>query len=317
MCALHKKWYICINQYRMKYSPIQIKTKDFLEAISLTEEFFGINLPYFHTEVEGCPGYPESLGTDAIYINTTIDLDRFDELFSSNFKNNEFNNVEIYRALLLLAIVIKDKDVNLVKSIMDEETRDTASVLFEESIRPQMLKLYIFTHSKEFLDNPHQKIQLSVGKTQSCYISNTDVWFTARMVGEYLNRFMPEITSVEAASKELSYYAKETKGKKGRGFDDYRANVIMLGTTHLFRHFHVFPKKLHDELCFFILDYLVFTGIITHDKREVLFPQNIRSQVTKMESRNSPFKFPPLPNPTVVEEKDKRWLLSQRDVRKY
>lgn len=296
---------------------ITLRTEDFLNAIALTEEFYGINLPYFHAEVEGCPGYPESLGTDAIHINTTIDLDMFDELFSSNFKNNDFNNVEIYRALLLLAIVIKDKDVNLVKSIMDEETRDTASVLFEESIRPQMLKLYIFTHSKEFLDNPHQKIQLSVGKTQSCYISNTDVWFTARMVGEYLKRFIPDITSVEVAKKELSYYEMETKGKKGRGYDDYRANVIMLGTTHLFRHFHVFSKKLPDTLCYFILDLLVYTGIYTHSQREVLLPQNIWSQVRYMESRNSPVKFPPLPNPAVVEEKDKRRLLSQSGVRKY
>lgn len=300
----------------MKYSRIQIKTKDFLEAISLTEEFFGINLPYFHAEVEGCPGYPESLGTDAIHINTTIDLDKFDRLFTSNF-GEEFNIVEIYRALLLLAIVIKDKDVNLVKSIMDEETRDTASVLFEESIRPQMLKLYIFTHSKAFLDNPHQKIQLSVGKTQSCYISNTDVWFTARMVGEYLKRFIPDITSVEVAKKELSYYEMETKGKKGRGYDDYRANVIMLGTTHLFRHFHVFSAKLPKKLCNFISDYLAFTGLHTPSQRGRRLPDNVVSQVRYMESTKMPYKFSLLPIPEVMTEKDKEKFLSQRDVRKY
>ena len=300
----------------MQYSTIQIKTKDFLDAISLTKEFYGINLPYFHSEVENCPGYPQVLDVEQICVNTTIDLDEFDKLFVDNF-GREYDNMDIYRALLLLAIVIMDKDVNLAKSIMDEELRDTASILFQETIRPQMLTLYIFTHSKEFLDNPQQKIQLSVGKTQSCSINNTDVWFTARMVGEYLKRFIPEITSVETAKKELGYYEVEKKGKKGRVPNDYRANVIMLGTTHLFRHFHVFSKKLPDILCYFILDFLVYTGIRTHSERDVLSPQNIRSQVRYMESRKSPVKFPLLPSPEVIAEQDKERLLSQSGVRKY
>lgn len=316
MCALHKKWYICINHYRMQYSTIQIKTQDFLEAISLTEEFYGINLPYFHCEVEGCPGYPESLDADAIHINTTIDLDKFDRLFTSNF-GDEFNIVEIYRALLLLAIVIKDKDVNLVKSIMDEETRDTASVLFEESIRPQMLKLYIFTHSKEFLDNPQQKIQLSVSKSQSCTISDMDAWFSARMVNAYLKKFIPEITSVDLANEELSQYDKKGTSKKGRPFNNFRNNVCMLGTTHLFKRFHVFSKKLPDALCYFIADFLSFAGTLTDPEREILYPQKIRSQVRYMESGKSPVKFPPLPYPEVVAEKDKGRLLSMSGIRKY
>ena len=282
-----------------------------MEALSLTEEFYGINLPYFHSEVEGCPGYPLALDVEQICIKTTIDLDAFDKLFSANF-GKDFDNMDVYRALLLLAIVIIDKDVDLVKSVMDEELRDNASVLFEESIRPQMLKLYIFSHSKEFLDNPQQKILLSVGKTQSCSINNTDAWFTARMVGEYLKRFIPEITSVEAAKEELSYYEKVIKGKKGRGYNDYRANVIMLGTTHLFRHFHVFYQKLPDTLCFFISDFLLYTGIFTQSKRDNFYPENIRSQVSYMESRKSPVKFPLLPGPEVVTEKDKERLLTRR-----
>ena len=295
---------------------ITLRTEDFLNAIALTEEFFGINLPYFHTEVESCPGYPESLDTDAIHINTTIDLDEFDRLFTSNF-GKEFDNVEIYRALLLLAIVIKDKDVNLVKSIMDEETRDAASLLFEESIRPQMLKLYIFTHAKEILDNPQPMVQLSVGKSHYCTISDMDAWFSARMVNAYLKKYIPEITSVDMAKEELSKYNKKGKGKKGRIFDDFRNNVCMLGTTHLFKRFQVFSKKLPDALCYFIADFLVFVGTLTDSERELLYPQKIRSQVRYMESRKKPVMFPILPTPEVVAEKDKERLLSRIGIRKY
>lgn len=311
---LRKNGYICGNYHYMQQ--ITLRTEDFLNAIALTEEFYGINLPYFHTEVEGCPGYPETLDADAIHINTTIDLDKFDRLFTSNF-GDEFNIVEIYRALLLLAIVIKDKDVNLVKSIMDEETRDTASMLFEESIRPQMLKLYIFTHSKEFLDNPQQKIQLSVSKSQSCTISDMDAWFSARMVNAYLKKFIPEITSVDLAREELSQYGKKGTSKKGRPFNNFRNTVCMLGTTHLFKRFHVFSKKLPDALCYFIADFLSLVGTLTDPEREILYPQIIRSQVRYMESRKMPEMFPPLPKPEVVAERDKERLLSKSGVRKY
>jgi hypothetical protein len=295
---------------------ITLRTEDFLNAIALTEEFYGINLPYFHTEVESCPGYPESLDTDTIRINTTIDLDEFDRLFTSNF-GKEFDNVELYRALLLLAIVIKDKDVNLVKSIMDEETRDTASVLFEESIRPQMLKLYIFTHSMEILDNPQPIIQLSVEKSHSCTISDMDAWFSARMVNAYLKKYIPEIISVELAKEELSKYSKKGTSKKGRTFNDFRNNVCMMGTTQLFKRFQVFSKKLPDDLCFFIADFCVFVGTLTDSERDILYPQNIRSQVRYMESRKLPVKFPLLPNPEVVAERDKKRVLSKSGVRKY
>lgn len=301
----------------MKYSHIQIKTKDFLEAISLTEEFFGINLPYFHAEVDGCPGYPETLDADAIHINTTIDLDEFDMLFTSNFKRKKFDNVEIYHALLLLAIVIKDKDVNLVKSIMDEETRDTASVLFEESIRPQMLKLYIFTHSKEINDAPQPIIQLSVGKSHSCTISDIDKWFSARMVNAYLKKYLPEITSVELAEEELSKYSKKELSKKGRTHNDFRNNVCMMGTTQLFNRFQVFSKKLPDELCYFIADFLVFVGTLTKAEKDRFYPQKIHTQVRYMEFRKLPVKFPILPTPEVVANKDKERLLSKSGIRKY
>ena len=190
---------------------------------------------------------------------------------------HEYNDV--WYAVLFIVTYLISKETKPFKGRPDyiSEVTDWDLIAYNEYVRPDMLKLFLFQDAISDKFNSKRKSQpitIKCGKDK-IEISNAENWFMQHLY-LYLDEFL-EVKDVKEADAELDTYKK----KQGRTALNPLVNRVIWGTYNLLKECTAFSsdnKKITDKMCKFILDFLLFLKLI--DESHALFDNVIQTRAT-------------------------------------
>lgn len=264
-----------------------IQTSTLKQLLVWLEEYFGITIGYFRTEIERMIRKEGLRLTDieALELDKTLlfvhsfDLEKFDTLFKL-IKEDDDNDGSIMIILYLIAVIMIDKGYYNILDAITEQI-DTEPFRYK-MVREDLLNLYIW------LKDPQTKLEQKLAlkhMTGSIKIKNSFGWFTRNLLTKYLDEYLPDIKTIEEAKTELLTYKKNS----GRPTDDFRVNVITYGIYRMFNDLKKMNSPQSDSLCEFIIEYLKFIGILDEDTK--VDNQWVRAQIKYISSKPEPPKF--------------------------
>ena len=280
---------------------IYVQSDSFQKCEPYLNKYFGISYGYFEEEISRMkcymahrPNIGESHTMLALETGEGVPLrniildDKFLPLFEI-IKEEDDNDHYLIRTLWLVAYVIMEYDDRWVYELDDVIDYEDYGI-----VREDLLKLYKFMKSHNLTNSSGRKITIkhSMGNID---ISNHDNWFTRKLLKDYLDKYLSDITSVEQAEQELLKY-KKTAGRK---IKDPRLHIIIYGIYRMFNQEKKMKSPKSDALCDFIISYLHFIGLI-----EDIFDldkQWIRAQIDYLDKKDSPPLFPPKEVSVIVD----------------
>ena len=276
------------------YYKYDIPKEQFRRAVALTEEYFGVGLGYFCGELAHATGgkafdaeYPDLAALEIacrITIFTTWIWDDYLCMFTEIDFNDDLpmeSAYDIINALFILGSKLADGKYDAIIY----KTDPASDEMFYGDVRKDLLKLYIFSKSEH--ETGTVTIKQGKGAEHKVDLENASLWFYPRMVNEYLQKYLPDITSTEQAQAELD---TRYRARKGRGYNDIRLNIIIYGIYRLFSK--TVKSPVSDPVCDMMISYLELFGLISHGDPYVT-REWLRAQVAYMdrEKRDNPPKF--------------------------
>ena len=254
----------------------EFKASDIMHDIDILDEYFGLGAQFFNSNIhflhdifyaEGKP-IPEELD-EKIYVPVHIYFDEIIQLLEkAGLSSNNSRDKGIMYILYFLANLIYDKEYEKGLQAIYEAIGDER--LQYETIKKDLLKLYLFINDPNTkLDRPIS-IQHLTGKVK---LDNDFGWFTRRMLKEYLDRYLPDITSLEQAKEALNAYKKQA----GRKSADEREQILIYGIYRIFHEQTEMESDLPDRLCEFIFEYLKLIKV--YDAEDVLDMSTMRPTI--------------------------------------
>lgn len=255
-------------------------------------KYFGISYGYFEEEINRLDIYMKckpKIGDSPTLIALESDEkipfyhhipdEEFQKLFEI-IKEEDENDTYLIWALWFVAYVVMEQDYS-----WEDELDDVIDFHQFNIVRKDLLKLYIFSKSHNPKTSKGQKttIKHSMG---NLYLDNYDNWFTKKLLKDYLDKYLSDITTIEQAEQELLKYKKSA----GRKIQDTRLHIIMYGVYRMFNDNKKMKSPKSDALCDFIILYLDFIGIINEDTN--IDRQWIRAQIDYLSKKNLPPIFP-------------------------
>lgn len=240
-----------------------ITTAFLRETEPFLNEYFGIGYGYFErdfcnreeyfqikTEVGESPTLKFIEEDHDFPIYTSFVWDDFLPLFDFIEENDEAD-ADIVKALFMLAYVIRMKDFAWML-----DNPDYTDYIEYNIVREDLLRLYLFANERKSDTAQGQKISLkhAIGSVD---IKNYENWFTRKLLTDYLNRYLADITSIEQAESELEKYKKQA----GRKIKDNRIHIVLYGIFRMFNENKKMKSPQSDSLCGFIIAYLQKTHL--------------------------------------------------------
>jgi len=190
---------------------------------------------------------------------------------------HEYNDV--WYAVLFIVTYLISKETKPFKGRPDyiSEVIDWDLIAYNEYVRPDMLKLFLFQDAISDKFNSKRKSQaitIKCGKDK-IEISNAENWFMQHLY-LYLDEFL-EVKDVKEADAELDTYKK----KQGRTALNPLVNRVIWGTYNLLKSFSIFTSttvSITGEICNFIESYLLYLDLI--DKDSPLYKNNNQIRAT-------------------------------------
>lgn len=255
---------------------MSVKLSQLMPYIDMLNEYFGLGIRYFDTTVQyqydmnyskGKP-IPEEYDAELL-LPLHVDFETvFGMLEKAGLSRDNGTHIGMMSTLALLANLIYDREYEKVIQAIWESRWDEA--MRYEDVRKDLLSLYLFINdSGTFLDR-EITIQHATGKVR---VQNSYGWFTRRMLMDYLDRYLPDITSAEQARRELDGYRKQA----GRKSSDEREQVLIYGIYRMFHENTEMKADLPDRLCEFIFDYLKLIKV--YDDGDVLDMSTMRPTI--------------------------------------
>lgn len=255
---------------------VPIMVSQLMPCIDVLNEYFGLGARYFDSTIQFQYDMNYSKGNLIpeeddweVYIPYYVEFGKVYKLLEnaglSRDKNNEKGIMDI---LAILANLIYDKEYEKIRQAIREAPGDEA--MQYEDVRKDLLCLYMFINDPSTFLDREIAIQHATGKVK---IENCYGWFTRRMLKEYLDMYLPDITSVEQAKEELDTYKKPA----GRKSADEREQILIYGIYRIFHEQTEMKDDLPDRLCEFIFEYLKLIKV--YDTEETLDMSNMRPTI--------------------------------------
>ena len=247
-----------------------------MPCIDVLNEYFGLGIRYFDSAIQfqydmnyskGNP-IPEEQDWE-VYIPYYVEFEKVYKLLeNAGLSKDKGNEKGIMDILAILANLIYDKEYEKVRQAIREAPGDEA--MQYEDVRKDLLNLYMFVNDPSTFLDREITIQHTTGKVK---VENYYGWFTRRMLKEYLDRYLPDITSAEQAKQELDGYKKSA----GRKSSDAREQVLIYGIYRMFHEQTEMKDDLPDRLCEFIFEYLKLIKV--YDIEDTLDMSNMRPTI--------------------------------------
>ena len=255
---------------------VPIMVSQLMPCIDVLNEYFGLGIRYFDSAIQfqydmnyskGNP-IPEEQDWE-VYIPYYVEFEKVYKLLeNAGLSKDKGNEKGIMDILAILANLIYDKEYEKVRQAIREAPGDEA--MQYEDVRKDMLNLYMFVNDPSTFLDREITIQHATGKVK---VENYYGWFTRRMLKEYLDRYLPDITSVEQSKEELGSYRKQA----GRKSADEREQILIYGIYRMFHEQTEMKDDLPDRLCEFIFEYLKLIKV--YDEEKVLDMSNMRPAI--------------------------------------
>lgn len=244
---------------------VPIMVSQLMPCIDVLNEYFGLGIRYFDSAIQFQYDMNYSKGNPIpeeddweVYIPCYVEFEKVYKLLeNAGLSKDKGNEKGIMDILAILANLIYDKEYEKVRQAIREAPGDEA--MQYEDVRKDLLNLYMFVNDPSTFLDREITIQHTTGKVK---VENCYGWFTRRMLKEYLDRYLPDITSVEQAKQELDSYKKSA----GRKSADAREQVLMCGIYRMFHEQTEMKDDLPDRLCEFIFEYLKLIKVYDDEK---------------------------------------------------
>lgn len=267
---------------------VPIMVSQLMPCIDVLNEYFGLGIRYFDSAIQfqydmnyskGNP-IPEEQDWE-VYIPYYVEFEKVYKLLeNAGLSKDKDNEKGIMDILAILANLIYDKEYEKVRLAIREAPGDEA--MQYEDVRKDLLNLYMFVNDPSTFLDREIAIQHATGKVK---VENYYGWFTRRMLKEYLDRYLPDITSVEQAKQELDSYRKQA----GRKSADEREQVLIYGIHRMLHEQTEMKDDLPDRLCEFIFEYLKLIKV--YDEEKVLDMSNMRPTIRHIIKKPEQPKF--------------------------
>ena len=267
---------------------VPIMVSQLMPCIDVLNEYFGLGIRYFDSTIQfqydmnyskGKP-IPEEDDWE-VYIPYHVEFEKVYKLLeNAGLSKDKGNEKGIMDILAILANLIYDKEYEKVRVAIKESPGDEA--MQYEDVRKDLLNLYMFVNDPSTFLDREITIQHATGKVK---LDNCYGWFTRRMLKEYLDKYLPDITSVEQAKQELDSYKKSA----GRKSADAREQVLMCGIYRMFHEQTEMKDDLPDRLCEFIFEYLKLIKV--YDIEDTLDMSNMRPTIRHIIKKPEQPKF--------------------------
>ena len=255
---------------------LPIKVSRLMPYIDMLNEYFGLGIRYFDSAIQfqydmnyskGKP-IPEDQDTEVL-LPLYVEFETVRSMLeNAGLSTDNGTHLGMMSTLALLANLIYDKEYEKVVQAIWESACDEA--MQYEAVRKDLLGLYLFLNDPSTFLDREITIQHATGKVklQNCY-----GWFTRRMLKDYLDRYLPDITSMEQARRELGSYRKQA----GRKSEDEREQILICGIYRMFHENTEMRSDLPDRLCEFIFEYLKLIKV--YDKDDILDMSTMRPTI--------------------------------------
>ena len=255
---------------------VPIMVSQLMPCIDVLNEYFGLGIRYFDSAIQfqydmnyskGNP-IPEEQDWE-VYIPYYVEFEKVYKLLeNAGLSKDKGNEKGIMDILAILANLIYDKEYEKVRRAIRESPGDEA--MQYEDVRKDLLNLYLFINDPSTFLDREISIQHATGKVK---LQNFYGWFTRRMLKEYLDRYLPDITSLEQAKEALNAYKKQA----GRKSADEREQILIYGIYRIFHEQTEMESDLPDRLCEFIFEYLKLIKV--YDAEDVLDMSTMRPTI--------------------------------------
>lgn len=264
---------------------ISYRVSEIKRLIVILDKYFGVGVGYFGDIDLQLLLMKDSLTEEEDVVkefNQYIEGPEFVDLWNDCL--GEFDDkleTEIYcDALFFLANIVHSKPYyGRKKSLIDNAIYD--EVLYQTSVRKELLQLYIFVNRKT--DNVEDRLTIKC-HGRNLTLNNSFGWFTERMVNYYMSQYLPDIATVEDAKRELKSYNR----KVGLKIEDERIPAIIYGLYYLLHDVLLLKKKLPLGICKFIHGFLKLVGCT---KQELVDPINFRADIRYFVESKTPHRF--------------------------
>lgn len=253
-----------------------IKVSQLMPYIDLLNEYFGLGIRYFDSTIQFQYDMNYSKGKKMpeeqdweVYIPLYVEFETVDKMLErAGLSKDNSTHQGIMDLLAILANLIYDKEYEKVRLAIRESPGDEA--MQYEDVRKDLLNLYLFINDPSTFLDREMSIQHATGKVK---LQNFYGWFTRRMLKEYLDRYLPDITSLEQAKEALNAYKKQA----GRKSADEREQILIYGIYRIFHEQTEMDSDLPDRLCEFIFEYLKLIKV--YDEEDVLDMSTMRPTI--------------------------------------
>ena len=267
---------------------VPIMVSQLMPCIDVLNEYFGLGIRYFDSAIQSQYDMNYSKGNPIpeeddweVYIPCYVEFEKVYKLLeNAGLSKDKGNEKGIMDILAILANLIYDKEYEKVRQAIREAPGDEA--MQYEDVRKDLLNLYMFVNDPSTFLDREITIQHTTGKVK---VENCYGWFTRRMLKEYLDRYLPDITSVEQAKEELDSYRK----RAGRKSADAREQVLIYGIYRMFHEQTEMKDDLPDRLCEFIFEYLKLIKV--YDIEDTLDMSNMRPTIRHIIKKPEQPKF--------------------------
>lgn len=255
---------------------VPIMVSQLMPCIDVLNEYFGLGIRYFDSAIQFQYDMNYSKGNPIpkeqdweVYIPYYVEFEKVYKLLeNAGLSKDKGNEKGIMDILAILANLIYDKEYEKVRLAIREAPGDEA--MQYDDVRKDLLNLYMFVNAPSTFLDREITIQHTTGKVK---VENCYGWFTRRMLKEYLDRYLPDITSVEQAKEELGSYRKQA----GRKSADEREQVLIYGIYRMLHEQTEMKDDLPDRLCEFIFEYLKLIKV--YEEEDVLDMSNMRPTI--------------------------------------
>lgn len=231
----------------------------------LLKGFFGADSYYLIDEKL------EYEGKDYIKIKCPRSYREFLEIFEDEDISTllPFNrkNYGIICALYLMSYIFnrehKGTESKYCSEIEECERENFKDQLYDNKARKDLLKLYILS-KQEIRNKPvAEQIVIRYNVNDKIELDNVDNWFAKVLLSNHLEKYLPDINSVEQAKEEL----KIIREVAGRKVENQYYFILIYGVYSMVTT-QLQLKKIPNSLCTLITRLLLYVDFITEEEAE-------------------------------------------------
>jgi len=272
-------------EYQVSFNKLKA-TEPFLK------EYFGVSYGYFSEEIQNSDRH------ECIKLKYPNSYQNFigifqDEGIAKLLPFNNENLAVIYALFIMSHVFIREhfgSDIEYDYDEFDEgggfDMDNYMDDYYDIKAKKDLLKLYIFSIQKIRNKPVAEQIVIRYNLNEKIELENVDNWFAKVLLSNHLDKYLPDIHSVEQAKEEL----KKLRNVAGRKMENPYSYILIYGVYSMVTT-HLKLNKIPNSLCNLITRLLLFVDFIDEDEADNRDSLYTRSLINYLIGRPAQPKF--------------------------